>query len=268
MLLTSDRRKQALIRPLSARAGGACRCENCHGVQAVFVNATTAPSQSPIAAAISACPERRLWSPSTWTTSAPRPGAACRTGRSGPARSGSEPVRPRARAGGSAPARRPRAAAAAAGRRGRARRRRRRLGRAAGDARARRAAAGDERQVAEHAGAQVIDDRDPGGVERGARRRGLLAGDAVGLLDERRVKPSARAAPVAVARSRAVMPPPAPWPSTSAARAPSTASTCACACPCGVSTSTMRHAADGASSLSPAAAALSGPGCGRAARRA
>ena len=57
--------------------------------------------------------------------------------------------------------------------------------RAARHPRARRAAADDERQVAQRARAQVLDDRDPGRVELARRSRRAPAGDAIGLLDQR-----------------------------------------------------------------------------------
>ena len=60
-----------------------------------------------------------------------------------------------------------------------------RLGRPAGDARSRRATAGDERQTRERARAKLLDDLDPGSVELVRRCRRASTGDAVGLLDER-----------------------------------------------------------------------------------
>ena len=106
--------------------------------------------------------------------------AACRTDRARPGR--------RARA------RRPRRARPAAtspptGRvdrrtRGTARRSPRSPPRPARHARAGRAAAGEQRQAAAVA-AQLLDDRDPGGVELVRRRRRAPPRDPVGLLDER-----------------------------------------------------------------------------------
>ena len=81
---------------------------------------------------------------------------------------------------------------------------------AAGDARARGAAAGDERQPAELAGAQVLDDGRPGRVELVCRCRGTTPGDAVGLLDEHDAEPRRERASVTETRSRAVTPPAAP----------------------------------------------------------
>ena len=59
-----------------------------------------------------------------------------------------------------------------------------RFRRAAGDARPQRAAADQERQTLELAGAQVLDDHEPGGVELPRRGRSAPAGDPVGLFDE------------------------------------------------------------------------------------
>ena len=68
--------------------------------------------------------------------------------------------------------------------------------RAARDARARRATAGDEREACERARAELLDDRDPGRVELAGGCGRAPAGDPVGLLDEddgqARVERSAR----------------------------------------------------------------------------
>ena len=76
-------------------------------------------------------------------------------------------------------------AAGAAGRRGTARRRRRSPRRAAGDAGAGGPAAGHERQVAQRARPQLLDDRRPRRVEARRRGRRAPARHPVGLLDER-----------------------------------------------------------------------------------
>ena len=60
-----------------------------------------------------------------------------------------------------------------------------RAGGAAGDARARGAAADDQRQPVQRAGAQLFDDGDPRRVELRRRRRRASPRDAIGLLDER-----------------------------------------------------------------------------------
>ncbi len=54
----------------------------------------------------------------------------------------------------------------------------------AGDPRARRPSADDERQLVEPVGAESLDHGRPGDVEVGRRRRRTPAGDPVGLLDE------------------------------------------------------------------------------------
>ena len=108
------------------------------------------------------------------------------------------------------------ARAGAAGRRGRGRRPRR------SPAAVRQATRAPEERPPHSTGpapAQLLDDREPCGVElvRRARatcgpRRGRAARPA------RRETPAATAASAAVTRSGAVTPPPAPWPSTSSAR--------------------------------------------------
>jgi hypothetical protein len=60
-----------------------------------------------------------------------------------------------------------------------------RLGGAAGDAGAGRAAAGDESQTRELVAAQMLEHCRPGGVELRRRRRRASPCDAIGLLDER-----------------------------------------------------------------------------------
>ena len=117
---------------------------------------------------------------------------------------------------------------------GRARRR----GRAAGDARARGAPAATQRRPPSAAGAQVLDDRGPGGVELRRRARRAAPRDAVGLLDERHGHPGGLRGRRRGDQVRAATPPPAPWPSTSHAVAPGTACTWARAGPDGVSIST------------------------------
>ena len=52
-----------------------------------------------------------------------------------------------------------------------------------------RASAGDQRQLAERAAAQMLDDRDPGRVELVRRSGGAAAGHTVGLLDEDDAEP-------------------------------------------------------------------------------
>ena len=127
----------------------------------------------------------------------------------------------------------------------------RRRGGAAGDARARRAAAGDEPQPAQLAAAQALDDRGPGRVElapraqaSGGRPRGRAARPARRVKPARSRRPSPRRdrAPTRRRRRRA----------RARARPPasSTRCTCARAGPCGVSISTIFGAATpGASQL-------------------
>lgn len=55
---------------------------------------------------------------------------------------------------------------------------------AAGNTRAGRASAGDEREAAKLLLSQMLDDRHPGGVELTRRRGRAATGDPVGLLDE------------------------------------------------------------------------------------
>ena len=64
-----------------------------------------------------------------------------------------------------------------------------RLCRAARDAGARGPAAGDQRQPAQLALEQVVDDRRPGGIELVCRCRRTSPRDAIGLLDERDADP-------------------------------------------------------------------------------
>ncbi len=112
--------------------------------------------------------------------------AECRTDLASLARRALEPSPHRARRGGSERVRRPSGAAAAAGTRGRAIQQRPWSPRgAAGDARARRPPADEERQTAQLACNQMVDHRRPRGIEvmRGSGRTPTR--DPVGLLDER-----------------------------------------------------------------------------------
>ena len=127
---------------------------------------------------------RRLWLPGTRRPFAAPTAAASRTGRPAPwTTSSRDRDRRRARAAGSVRDGRP------GGRSGNARqttpRRAGRRGGAAGDPSAGRAAADEERQPVQRAGAELLDDRDPRRVELRRRRRRAPPGDAVGLLDER-----------------------------------------------------------------------------------
>ena len=123
----------------------------------------------------------RLWLPATSTSSRFGPVSGGRTGRSRPGRRASAARPRRARAGASS-------RACPGGCSGKARHstadRAALRRRATGDAGARRSSADDQRQLAEVAVAQLVDDRRPGLVELLRARRGALAGDAVGLLDE------------------------------------------------------------------------------------
>ena len=144
-----------------------------------------------------------------------------------------------------------------------------RLGRAAGHARARRAAADDQRQSA-RSPARRCSTTAIQAASSWRAGRGAPAGDAVGLLDEHDADRLARARrpppPRGRARSRR-------RPRRGRGRArpagASAARRCARAGPCGVSISIVCHDADRASRtprLSRAAAASSSPGRGRAAR--
>ena len=86
---------------------------------------------------------------------------------------------------------------------------------------------GDERRAAACFVAQLLDDRDPNGVELVCGRRALPTGDAVRLLDERDGETRRRAPhPSRRSRSRDCTPPPAPCPSTSQPRGDSACRRC------------------------------------------
>ena len=145
-------------------------------------------SQPATAAATAPRSVRRLWSPATVTTVRPVAGGGIPKGSRSPwttstgtATASSSSSRLGA---GAAPARRLQREREADDAR-----RARRRGRAAGHAGPRGPPAHQQRPAQAHDGAQVLDDRGPGGVEPRRRGRRAASRDAVGLLDERHGHP-------------------------------------------------------------------------------